>query len=297
MTFWSLLRSARYALPRQLENAPYQPGAHSISRTIDRLSQQGYLATAGYFQSDSDAPDAVLAANLALIDHVRQPTFPFYLSVKAPPLAFDEGRLSQIARAAAEKGMTMLFDSHSPAQADSTLRLTGSLLARFPGTGCVLPARWRRSAADADHLCGSSASIRIVKGEWADDVDDPQDIASAYINLVERIAGRTAPVAVATHDPALAEQALSILVKAGTPCSLEQLRGLPRRRTTAIARALNVPVRIYLPFGPGWWPYAVDKALARPYLLKWMLSDRFVRQWTAPQFCPITGPSPGSRLS
>ena len=80
---------------------------------------------------------------------------------------------------------------------------------------------------------------------------------------------------VATHDPELAERALAILVSAGTPCELEQLRGLPRRRSCAVARALGVPVRIYLPFGPGWWPYAIDRALARPYLPLWALRDRF----------------------
>jgi proline dehydrogenase len=42
----------------------------------------------------------------------------------------------------------------------------------------------------------------------------------------------------------------------------------------AVARRLGVPVRVYIPFGPGWWPYALDKALARPYLLSWMIRDR-----------------------
>jgi proline dehydrogenase len=32
-------------------------------------------------------------------------------------------------------------------------------------------------------------------------------------------------------------------------------------------------VRLYYPFGPGWWPYAADKALARPYLPLWALRD------------------------
>jgi proline dehydrogenase len=41
-----------------------------------------------------------------------------------------------------------------------------------------------------------------------------------------------------------------------------------------VARRLGVPVRVYIPFGPGWWPYALDQALARPYLLKWMIRDR-----------------------
>jgi proline dehydrogenase len=41
----------------------------------------------------------------------------------------------------------------------------------------------------------------------------------------------------------------------------------------AVARQLGVRVRLYYPFGPGWWPYALDKALARPYLPLWALRD------------------------
>ena len=39
-------------------------------------------------------------------------------------------------------------------------------------------------------------------------------------------------------------------------------------------RQRAVPVRVYVPYGRGWWPYAVDKALARPHLLGWMIRDR-----------------------
>ena len=81
-------------------------------------------------------------------------------------------------------------------------------------------------------------------------------------------------MAIATHNPVLAARALDRLIAAGTPCALEQLRGLPRRRTMAAARRRGVPVRLYIPFGPGWWPYAIDKALARPHLPLWWLRDR-----------------------
>ena len=115
--------------------------------------------------------------------------------------------------------------------------------------------------------------IRLVKGEWADPVSDVADPAAAFVELAATLAGRAAPVGVATHDPELAQAALEALVARGTPCELEQLRGLPRKRTTAVADRLGVPVRLYLPFGPGWWPYAVDRALARPHLPVWALRD------------------------
>jgi proline dehydrogenase len=194
--------------------------------------------------------------------------------VKAPPLHFDPVHLRRIADSAASAGLPLMFDAHAAKDADRTLEAVEGLLADFPGTGFALPARWRRSMADAARFRDTTARIRVVKGEWADpDWEDP-DLDAAYIRLVSRLAGRSAPVGVATHDPVLAERSLTRLLQAGTPCELEQLRGLPSRRTRGVARRLGVRVRVYLPFGPGWWPYALDKALARPYLLSWMIRDR-----------------------
>ena len=265
MSLWSALRDARYALPGRIERLMPGPDAAAAARLGDRLNGQGMSVSFGYFQSSHSTPDEILGANLTIAGAWAGRPGDAYLSVKAPPLGFDRARIAAIVGA----GLSMVFDAHTPAQADATL----DLVERFAGSGCALPARWQRSAADADRLRDTPARLRIVKGEWADPARDPTDRAAAYLALVDRLAGRAAMVAIATHDPALAEQALARLIAAGTPCELEQLRGLPRRRTVAVARALGVTVRVYVPFGPGWWPYAVDKALARPYLPLWMVRD------------------------
>lgn len=271
---WAALRNARYALPGLIGPMLPGPDARATVRLCARLRREGLATTIGYFQADDAEPADILAANRAVIALLAgRPDVPF-LSVKAPPLAFDAAALTDLAEAAGRAGTALLFDAHAPKDADRTLAALAALLPRFPRTGFALPARWRRSGADAARFRDTSARIRLVKGEWADPDWPDADAEAAYLALVDRLAGRAAPVAIATHDPALAEQALARLIAAGTPCELEQLRGLPRRRTTAIARRLGVPVRLYLPFGPGWWPYAIDKALARPYLLTWMIKDR-----------------------
>jgi proline dehydrogenase len=228
----------------------------------------------GYFQAGRDRPEDIVAANVAAARRLAGRAGDVYLSVKAPPLAFDAACLRRIAEAAAGADLALMFDAHAPRDAGSTLKAVSDLLGEFPGTGFALPARWLRSRTDAADFRDRSARIRLVKGEWADPDWRGQDVEASYLALVARLAGRSAPVAVATHDPRLAGRALEMLLAAGTPCELEQLRGLPARRTTAVARRLGVPVRIYVPFGPGWWPYALDQALARPYLLSWMVRDR-----------------------
>jgi proline dehydrogenase len=269
-----LLRGARYAVPRQIEKVTAGPGPEAAALICDRLRARGLRATVGHFPGSRDTAASIAAANIAVAAALRKRAGGSYVSVKAPPLGFDRDHLSAIARAAATAGLAVLFDAHAPYQADRTHDLFLEMLGEFPGTGCVLPARWLRSMADAARLRDTSARLRVVKGEWSDPEWSDGDVAANYLGMITRLAGREAPIAVATHDPRLAERALDILRASGTPCELEQLRGLPRRRTMAIARRLGVPVRVYVPFGPGWLPYACDKALARPYLPKWMIRDR-----------------------
>ena len=264
---WSALRDARYALPGWIERTIPGPGPRSAARTCARLQRQGLGVSLGYFQAHDADPDAIVAASLAVAARIGDDAI---LAVKAPPMRFDEGRLRGVAAA----GIPIVLDAHAPRDADATLALVRDLEQDFPGTGCAIPARWTRSLADALALRDTSARLRVVKGEWPDLEAGDGDIAARYLAVVRKLAGRSAPVAIATHDPALAEAALTILLEAGTPCELEQLRGLPSRRTTAVARRLGARVRVYVPFGPGWWPYAIDKALARPYLPRWWLADR-----------------------
>ena len=232
-------------------------------------------AAIGYFQADDAPPAAIAAENLRAIERFAGGRADVSLAVKAPPMGFDIALLDTLSAAAAAANIPLLFDAHAPDLAEPTLRLVERLLPANPGTGFALPARWRRSMADAARFRDTAARIRLVKGEWPDPTDTGIDPASNFRRLAAFLAGRRAPVAVATHDPELAHDALSILRASGTPCELEQLRGLPRRRTVAVANRLGVPIRIYLPYGPGWWPYAIDRALGRPYLLSWALRDRF----------------------
>ncbi|HYW15121.1 MAG TPA: proline dehydrogenase family protein [Allosphingosinicella sp.] len=275
---WAALRTARYALPHLVERVAPGPGPRAAARRCRKLDRAGLAATLGYFQSRAARPEDIAAAHVAIAALLAGRGSQAYLSVKAPPLAFDPHHLRTVAEAASAADLALMFDSHAPKDADRTLEAVSNLLAEFPHTGFALPACWLRSRGDASAFRDTSARIRLVKGEWADPSWRGQDVEASYLALVARLAGRSAPVAVATHDPALAEQALALLLAAGTPCELEQLRGLPARRTMAVARRLGVPVRVYVPFGPGWWPYALDKALARPYLLSWMVRDRLGRE-------------------
>ncbi|HEY7808716.1 MAG TPA: proline dehydrogenase [Croceibacterium sp.] len=262
--FKARLREARYALPGVLERHIAGETAEQAARSCARLARSGVAVTPGYFHGGEAEPAAVADTWRRLATSLAQAGCDALLALKAPALGFD----GELVRSIAEAGVPLVFDSLTEPLAARTLEL-----AELSSAGAALPARWRRSAGDAARLRDGSSRIRLIKGEWADPAGDPRDFAEAYLELAGILARRRATVGVATHDPVLAEATLNMLLDAGTPCELEQLRGLPRRRTMAVARKLGVRVRLYYPFGPGWWPYALDKALARPYLPLWALRD------------------------
>lgn len=258
------LRRWRYAMPEALGQAMPAPPLASVARASGALGRRGITTSVGYFARD-DEPAGMVAARLCeLAQLLRAEGSDTILALKPPQLGFDPALVRRIA----SHGLPLVLDALAHAQADAI-----HALAQETGSGLALPARWLRSRADAERLRDTPRRIRLMKGEWADPAGDPADIAAAYLDLAGMLAGRKAPVGVATHDPALAARALVLLRDAGTPVELEQLRGLPRRRTMRVASELAVPVRLYTACGPGWWPYAIEQALRRPYLPWWALRD------------------------
>lgn len=264
----------RTGLSRTVEALAPAPDAAAAARAALALQARGMAATLSYFPAWDGEPEGIIAAGEALSAALGEGAPGTCLAIKASPLHFDKDLLRAVASPAASAGMTVVFDALTHVQARPTLDLVEWMAQAYGASGAALPVRWRRSLADAERLRETPVRLRLVKGEWPDPEGDAGEPGQAYLNLVRMLAGRKAPVGVATHDPALARAALEILKPSGTPCELEQLRGLPMKRSTAVAARLGVPVRLYWPFGPGWWPYAAEKLIERPYLPKWWVADR-----------------------
>jgi proline dehydrogenase len=249
------------------------PELANALQVFDRLSRQGQSGTIGYFNTARQPAAEIAATNSAIIAALAAGRPTGYVSLKVPPLAFDLATVEAIARQAGHSGIGLHFDSHAIETTDPTFACIRSALPHTAQVGCTLPARWPRSLKDAEQAIALKLRIRVIKGQWADPEHPDQNIKAAYLALIDRLAGHARAVAVATHDPALAEDALRRLQKAGTPCELELLFGLPMRSQSALARKMGVPVRVYIPFGTAWLPYALGKLARKPSTLWWLLKD------------------------
>jgi proline dehydrogenase len=266
-------RPMRWAL--NLAGRVYVPGPRleDALGVAARLAPEGMASTLGYFHSPADSPRAVAQTSLSIVDAVAQLEPKAYVSIKAPACRYDPKLIASIALRARDKNILAHFDSHEHHTSDATLECVRQAVALGARVGVTLPGRWRRSVADAEQACRLGIRTRVVKGEWADPGDPQKDRRHGFLEVVECLAGRVPEVAIATHDPWLARESLSRLQAAGTPCELELLNGLPKRALLPIAREFSVPVRIYIPFGIAWRPYALSKLGDNPRMLWWLIQD------------------------
>jgi proline dehydrogenase len=251
-----LSRVARRAARR------YVPGpllADALAVRAD-AHQRRLTTTLAYWNETSDDPGAVERQAARAIEALTGEE-DAELSLKLPALGLDLARVERIADAARASGVRLHCDSHGTETQDATVDLA---CACRPPLGVTLPARWRRSAADAERAIAAGARVRVVKGQWADDSAPEGDVRKQFLDLVDHLAGRAALVAVATHDAPLAELAARRLEMAGTAFELQVLYGLPAQEVEAAARRRNATMRLYVPYGNAYLPYALRSVLRNP---------------------------------
>lgn len=265
-----------------LAGRAYVPGAHlDAALAVGRRHQDaGRALTFGYFNGARESPAEVATQTAAIVDALVNPTRPGYVSIKAPALAYQLDALDVVLDRCAIHGQRAHFDSHDIGHQELTLACAERAVEHGLHAGLSLPGRWTRSLDDARHLCALGIRARVVKGEWPDPARPDADAHSGFLEVVEVLCRHGArEAAVATHDPALAREALQRLLQAGTDCELELLHGLPQGAMVALAREMGVPVRVYVPFGIAWRPYALRKALRQPRILGWLMRDLVRGAW------------------
>lgn len=255
----------------------YVPGdrLEDAMKVATRLGLEGVAATIGYFHHQDDSPLAVAEITRSIVDTIAGLEPVGYVSIKAPACLYDNNLIASIVLKARGEGILAHFDSHEFHTADATLECVRQTVALGARVGLTLPGRWRRSVEDARLTCQLGIRVRVVKGEWGDPTDPGRDRRQGFLEVVDSLAGQAREVAVATHDPQLARESLSRLLDAGTKCELELLNGLPKRNLLPIAKEFGVPVRVYIPFGVAWRPYALSKLGDDPRILWWLVSDGF----------------------
>jgi proline dehydrogenase len=242
----------------------------------ERITARGYGLVLGFWNTDGQDPRDVAAENLAAIEALHGRGWDGYLSIKGPALGFSANLFHPIVEASAERGAVVQLDSHGTDTADATIALAGDARKMHAAVGVTIPGRWRRSVADAERAVELGLRARVVKGEWADPADPYRNARDGFLAVVDRLAGAT-HVSVATHDAALAGEAVERLASAGVPHDVEMLLGLPFAPVVEVVRAAGLPARVYVPYGHASLRYGLGYLRRNPRRIGWLARDLLLR--------------------
>jgi proline dehydrogenase len=245
------------------------------------LYHRGFDGLLGFWPGRDDQPRKVADVYGDAIEGLAGEPLDGQMCVSVPALGFSRDLLSEVLERSRRNDVGLHFDSPGLEAAGRTFSLITWAISKKGELGCTLPGRWRRSLHDAELALDLGLNVRVVKGQWSERDGDNVNPREGFLAVVDRLAGRARHVAVATHDAALAREALRRLRAADTSCELELMFGLPLSRALQVASEARVTVRMYVPYGRAWLPYSLSSVVEEPQVLWWFLRDLVVNRSTS----------------
>jgi len=185
---------------------------------------------------------------------------------------------------AASVGSFVRIDMEGSPLTEATVAMTERLHARsgLQGrVGTVLQAYLYRTASDAERLVEQGIRIRLCKGAYKEpaEVAFPlkADVDANYVKLAKRLITSGVFCGMATHDEAIVEQILAFVRESKVPkhaFEFQMLYGIRRDLQRRLARQ-GYGVRVYVPFGPEWYPYFMRRLAERPANVLFLVKNFF----------------------
>ena len=136
--------------------------------------------------------------------------------------------------------------------------------------GVVIQAYLYRSQADVEQLLADGIRVRLCKGAYNEphDVAFPQkaQVDANFVKLSQMLLESPVYHALATHDENMIAAVKSFTEQKGIGrdrFEFQMLYGVRRDLQNALVRE-GYNVRIYVPFGPDWYPYFMRRLAERP---------------------------------
>jgi proline dehydrogenase len=261
-----------------------------VVRATELLTQKGLRSSLFYLGEYVDEPGLVeqnFAAKIEVTGLLQTAGLDVHVSVDPTQIGFllDQGWARRNAFAIAEAiaaatagraGVhALMLDMEDSSVVDATISLHDVLNdARLP-VALTLQAYLHRTEADLRSLVRRGSRVRLVKGALAAGGDvafvGQSAIKTNFRRLIDLMLSRETRDAgfypiVATHDEKLHSHAIERAQKYGwrpDEYEFEMLLGVRGDLAERLA-ADGQRVRLYLPFGRDWWPYAVRRIGENP---------------------------------
>jgi proline dehydrogenase len=244
------------------------------------MNREGITATLDSLgESVNDAQHAQASADIyhQLLDAIQARGLKANVSVKLSQVGMEfdpalaEEIVSGMVSHAERTDSFVRIDMEGSEYTEATIAMTERLYARFPGrVGTVLQAYLFRTAADARRLVGQGIRIRLCKGAYKEPAEiafpEKTKVDQNYSELMLYLATSGVFCGLATHDEAIIGRMRRFVEETKLDKSkfeFQMLYGVRRDLQRKLAKD-GYGVRVYIPFGPEWYPYFMRRLAERP---------------------------------
>lgn len=254
--------------------------AIAVAEQLNREGIEVSLDSLGESVTEVAQAEASAAIYHRLLDEISARGLRANVSVKLTQVGMDiagdgptlaERIVGEMVEHAARTKNFVRIDMEGAPYTEATVAMTERLHTRFPGAvGTVLQAYLYRTADDAERLLRQGIRIRLCKGAYKEpaEIAFPMktDVDANYARLMERMVTSGVFCGIATHDEVLVDK-LCRFVEANAVAKgafeFQMLYGIRRDLQRRLVAA-GYGVRVYVPFGPEWYPYFMRRLAERP---------------------------------
>ncbi len=257
----------------------------------EQLAKHGFLIALDHLgenvtslEEAASATDAYLNA----LNRIFERKLPADVAIKLTQFGVDFSfdacmeNVRRLALRAQATGSRVEIDMESSRYTDRTYDIVEQVAAETGCIRCVIQAYLRRSARDVEEASKRRISVRLCKGAYDEPPElafpDKRDVDESYVKLMKRLFDAGTFPAIATHDPAILQEALRYIKERGIRADqfeFQMLYGVRRDLQRMLARQ-GYRVRVYVPYGTAWYPYFMRRLAERPANV-WFLARSLFR--------------------
>jgi proline dehydrogenase len=215
---------------------------------------------------------------IRILDRIAASKLNANVSVKLTALGLDISEdlcvalMQDLLERARQHGTFVRIDMESSAYTERTLRLFEERF--YPSyreqVGIVLQSYLYRTAADVQRAIELKCRVRICKGAYKEPSSvafpDKKDVDASYVRAMQLLMKSGNYPGIATHDPAIIENAKRFARENGVTADrfeFQMLYGVRRDMQEALVDD-GWRMRVYVPFGTQWYPYLMRRLAERP---------------------------------
>jgi proline dehydrogenase len=218
------------------------------------------------------------AEYLEILDRIHRQALDANVSLKLTAMGLDISEelcisiMHDVLDRARDYGTFVRLDMESSAYTDRTLSLFYDRLypAYKANVGIVLQSYLYRTSSDVERAIQAKCRVRLCKGAYKEPASvafpDKSEVDKNYAKCMQLLIENGNYPGIATHDPAIIDQAKSFVASRGIDRSrfeFQMLYGIRRDLQAQLVRD-GYRMRVYVPFGTQWYPYLMRRLAERP---------------------------------